>query len=192
MNAEHEHVTVNIPPPPYYTDSTADTWHPTLVPKNSGCIHVLRSSRTFSEAMFFTSRWKTQLSFWLPFSKGFDVKPSSEATYIREVCMARTLPAAKVITLGYLCLHLHCIKVSIGCENDPLIFHKRFNAICGENRSHESNRHPCCFKTCSSRFIPLCLDKFFHSVNILVYTLIVHNTYPHCLSNKCCNIMTAC
>ena len=39
MNAEHEHVTVNLPPPPppYYTHSTADTWHPTLVPKNSGC-----------------------------------------------------------------------------------------------------------------------------------------------------------
>ena len=40
MNAEHEHVTVNLPPPPppppYYTHSTADTWHPTLVPKNSG------------------------------------------------------------------------------------------------------------------------------------------------------------
>ena len=34
MNAEHEHVTVNLPP--YYTHSTADTWHPTLVPKNSG------------------------------------------------------------------------------------------------------------------------------------------------------------
>ena len=34
MNAEHEHVTVNLPPP-YYTHSTADTWHPTLVPKNS-------------------------------------------------------------------------------------------------------------------------------------------------------------
>ena len=32
MNAEHEHVTVNLPPP-YYTHSTADTWHPTLVPK---------------------------------------------------------------------------------------------------------------------------------------------------------------
>ena len=36
MNAEHEHVSVNLPPPPYYTHSTADTWHPTLVPKNSG------------------------------------------------------------------------------------------------------------------------------------------------------------
>ena len=35
MNAEHEHVTVNLPPP-YYTNSTADTWHPTLVPKYSG------------------------------------------------------------------------------------------------------------------------------------------------------------
>ena len=46
MNAEHEHVTVNLhappPPPPYYTHSTADTWHPTLVPKNSGSPYIVR------------------------------------------------------------------------------------------------------------------------------------------------------
>ena len=40
MNAEHEHVTVNLLPP-YSTHSTADTWHPTLVPKNSGLEQLL-------------------------------------------------------------------------------------------------------------------------------------------------------
>ena len=47
MNAEHEHVTVNLSPP-YYTHSTADTWHPTLVPKNSGFINLyLKCKFTF-------------------------------------------------------------------------------------------------------------------------------------------------
>ena len=51
MNAKHEHVTVNLPPnTPYYTHSTADTWHPTLVPKNPGW-DVLKVIKSINRAV---------------------------------------------------------------------------------------------------------------------------------------------
>ena len=36
VNERRTRTCYSQPPPPYYTHSTADTWHPTLVPKNSG------------------------------------------------------------------------------------------------------------------------------------------------------------
>ena len=56
MNAEHEHVTVNLPPP-YYTHSTADTWHPTLVPKNSGFGEMIEYSQGSAMGPMAIGQW---------------------------------------------------------------------------------------------------------------------------------------